>query len=320
MKKIILFLSCISIFSFSVFSSNIFCQSSLYEIRAQEKCDSVYDSLKSKGFCEIGNHKFLKSDYERLYQNFDEFIALMSHDQDFAIRVYDFEKEFLSFDECKKRYCSAPPSYRDPRVHSTKRFNKIYFQFIKEHYELLKQNHPDILDNKVAHDFFQDMDRLDAMAKELFVEVIELLEQSRPGITDILYGKQKELTVISKIVRYEKTEGWGTTPHCDKSGITFIWGSDDDNDDSLVLCEDMQNPSIEKLRKPLRLFSNKENVSSTILIPGSACAKVGIDLKPTVHGVAPIQKEYRHAIISFLLIPDIDMSDIMSDFGTIVTN
>jgi hypothetical protein len=263
----------------------------------------------------------LKNDYERLYQNFDRFIDLMSNDKDFAVQIYELEKEFLSFDTCKKRYCSAPPSYRDPRVHASKRFNKIYFQFIKEHYDLLKQNHSDILRNQIANDFFQDMARLDAMAKELLVEIIELLEKSRPGIRDILYGKHKELTVISKIVRYEKIEGWGTTPHCDKSGISLIWGSDDDNDDSLLVCEDMENPSIEKLQKPLRLFSNKDNVTSTILIPGSACAKVGIDLKPTVHGVAPIHKEYRHAVISFLLIPDIDMSDIMSDFvNTIAAN
>lgn len=62
------------------------------------------------------------------------------------------------------------------------------------------------------------------------------------------------------------------------------------------------------------MFSQKDDATSTILIPGAACSKVGIELNPTIHGVAPIEKEYRHAVISFLLIPDIDMSDITSDF------
>ncbi len=37
-------------------------------------------------------------------------------------------------------------------------------------------------------------------------------------------------------------------------------------------------------------------------------------MKPTLHGVAPIKNPHRFAVISFLLIPDIDMSDIKTDF------
>lgn len=307
-----LFLAAATFFSLGLLATE---KESTYTIAIQEGCTDVYNALQSRGFFEIGNRKFLKDNYEELYRSFDKFIELMSSDKDFSINMHDLEKEFLSIQEYKKRYCSAPPSYRDPKLHSTKRFNKIYFQFVKDHYDFISIKHPEALcQKKSATEFLRSMDKLDTMAKELFVELIDKLEENRPGIKEILYGGHKELTVISKIVRYEKTEGWGTTPHCDKSAITLIWGSDDDNDDSLLLCEDMQNPSVKKLHKPKRLFSQKDDITSTILISGSACTKVGIDLKPTVHGVAPIQKEYRHAVISFLLIPDIDMSDLISDF------
>lgn len=296
-------------------TSVILCQNKPYEIQIQKNCGDIYNSLKVAGFCEIGNHLFLKKDYNELYKNFDHFINLMNNDQNFAIQVYELEKEFLSNENCKKRYCSAPPSYRDPRAHSTKRFNKIYFQFIKEHHDLIIEKHSDLFAcNPDAVAFLNNMEKLDAIARELFTKIIDSLEQSRPGIKAILHGNHKELTIISKIVRYEKTEGWGTTPHRDKSCISLIWDSNDENDDSLLLCQDMENPSINKLKKPQRFFSGKNDITSTILIPGAACSKVGIDLKPTVHGVAPIQKEYRHAVISFLLVPDIDMSDIVSDF------
>lgn len=281
-----------------------------------KKYSALYDSLKYQGFCEVGNRRFLKFDYKRLYNNFDTFIALISCNKALADYIYALEKEFLAHEEYKSRYCSAPPSYRDPKVHTTKRFNKIYFQFIKEYYDLFiaQQTNLEGKDTTTVIEFLTDMRTLDSMAKEFFAQIIDELEISKPGIKAILYGKHKELTVISKIVRYEKIDDWGTTPHCDKSAFTLIWGSDDDNDDSLLVCQDMQHPSCSKLEKPQRVFSHQDTITSTILISGSACDKLGVDLTPTVHGVAPIKKEYRHAVISFLLIPDIDMSGIMSDF------
>ena len=61
---------------------------------------------------------------------------------------------------------------------------------------------------------------------------------------------------------------------------------------------------IEKFEKPLRLCSNKADVTSTILILGLACTKVDIGLNPMIHGISPIQNEYRHALVSFLLMPN----------------
>lgn len=285
-----------------------------YEIRS----DDVFQSLQSKGFCEIGNRHFIKADYNELYRTFDQFIDLMGNDQDFALGIHTIEQDFLSIDAHKKRYCAAPPSYRDPREHSTKRFSKIYFQFIKEHYELVQDQYEDIYKYDPAVEaFLNSMERLDAMARILFTDILDKLDTRKPGIKALIYGNHNELTIISKIVRYEKTEKWGTTPHRDKSCISLIWDSDDDHDDSLVICQDTQNPSFKKLEKPERVFSGKQGVTSTILIPGAACAKIGIELNPTVHGVLPITHDYRHAVISFLLVPDIDMSDIVSDFTEI---
>ena len=271
---------------------------------------SIYEALNLNGFFEIKNCHFLKRDYNRLYEKFDSFIDLMDHNEAEFSQIQKFEKDFLSIQAYKKRYCSAPPSYRNPRTHTQKRFNKIYFQFINEHYELSKEviTHPSI------SNFFSEMLNIDAMAKVVFAEILDLMEKDHPGITDLAYGQYKDLTVISKIVRYDKSNGWGTTPHCDKSALTLIWDSDDDNDESLVICQDMSNPKIKNLTLPHRDFSHQLDATSTLLISGSIWEKIGVTLKPTVHAVAPIKKQRRHAVISFLLIPDIDMSTIPTDF------
>ena len=286
----------------------------LQEILRKKDCAGIYGALRSQGFHEIGNRQFLKNDYKKLYGDFDCFIQLMEDDKSFSGRIHALEGEFSAMEEYRARYCSAPPSYRDPRERA-KRFDKIYFQFIKEHLHLMEKSHPDLF--SYNHDitaFFEGMKAVDTMAKGMFVKIIDSLEVSMPGIKSTLYGKHKELTVISKIVRYKKTDQWGTTPHCDKSGMTLIWDSDDKSNESLLLCEDVQHPSVTKLKRPCRSYTLREDVTSAILIPGLACTKVGIDLKPTVHGVAPIKNEYRHAVISFLLVPDIDLSDSVSDF------
>lgn len=269
--------------------------------------------LKNRGFKELPNRLMLKQDYRELYKSFDDFIELIENNPEFAQKVHDLESRFLGNKTQKARYCSAPPSYRDPRHHSTKRFDKIYFQFIREHYDLVKEEFRGIAG---AHKFIESMRYLDESSKIMFKKMLPKVEAHYPGFTEKVMGKHSELTVISKIVRYRRgdTPHWGTTPHVDKSALSLILDSDDHDDDSLWLCEDTSNPTMEGIKKPARIHSHKDDRSSALVIPGAACVKAGIDLKPTVHGVAPITTPFRHAVISFLLIPDMDMSDIVTDF------
>jgi len=229
--------------------------------------------------------------------------------------IDNLEKEYGANEDLKKRYCSAPPSYRDSRKNLQKRFDKVYFQFMKEHYDMAFGDKKGVFEGKPkAVDFLHGMKKIDDTAKDMFIDIIEKIDVENPGFKKLIYGQHGELTVVSKIVRYNKTESWGTTPHRDKSALTLIWDSDDLNDESLSLCKDLHNPSLERLEIPQRQFSGKDNCTSTILIPGLSLQQVGIALPGTVHGVLPFTQQFRHAVISFLLIPDIDMSQIQSDF------
>jgi hypothetical protein len=270
-------------------------------------------AIFKQGFVEVENKSLLKDDYENLYKKFDIFIDKMSNHKDFSEKIYYAEKEYSKNITETKRYCNAPPSYRDPLVHPTKRFNKIYCQYTLGHHEFLKKD-KDLPGE--ASDFYDCMREVDTAAKAYFVEILQHLENEKPGIRPLLYGNYKELTVISKIVRYKKNQAhkWGTTPHFDKSALSLILDSNDKNHESLLLCEDVENPSIEALHKPERQFAHKNDATSAILIPGLAFKKAKWDINPTLHGVTTFDKEYRHAIISFLLIPDIDMTNLQTDF------
>lgn len=274
---------------------------------------AMNNNLLKKGYIEIENKSILKENYKTLYKKFDVFIEKMSNDKDFANKVYSSEKMYAANEALKKRYCNAPPSYRDPVTHPTKRFNKIYCQYIVEHHELLKQ---DETLPKEALEFYSLMNQVDSASKAIFHEQLQKLEKEKPGIQKLLYGSHTDLTVISKIVRYKKDleHKWGTTPHFDKSALSLILDSDDKDNDSLLICEDVESPSIESLHKPHRMYAHKEDATSALLIPGLAFKQEKWDIKPTLHGVAAFDNEYRHAIISFLLIPDIDMANLQTDY------
>lgn len=277
--------------------------------------ESTFSILSKNGFIELENKILLKKDYREIYENFDSFIGYMEEDDNFAQQIDNLEKEYGTNESLKKRYCSAPPSYRDPRKNLQKRFNKVYFQFMKEHYDMVLNDSKGIFKDKPeAIEFLHGMKKLDDTAKSMFVEIVENIDIEKPGFKKLIYGKFAELTVISKIVRYNKTESWGTTPHRDKSALTLIWDSNDLNDESLSLCKDLYNPSLKDLELPKRQYSGKDHCTSTILIPGLSLQQAGIGLPGTVHGVLPFTQQFRHAVISFLLIPNIDMSNIQSDF------
>lgn len=277
--------------------------------------ERIYETLKEKGVVELSNPFFSKEDYNRLYESFDYFIELIKNDKNLLEKLTHTEKEFLSMENLSNQYCSTPPSYRDYLEHTQKRHDKIYFQFIKEHYELFKSAYPELLQsNPQIQEFFEQMVKIDEMAKKMFNVVVSGLQEKHPEVENCLLGKNREFTVVTKIVRYEKSDKWGTTPHFDKSGLTLIWDSDDEDHDSLLVCEKNLDPNVADLKKPKRNFANMDKVTSTLLIVGSCLSKVGININPTLHGVSSINKDRRHSVISFALVPNIDTSDLQTDF------
>lgn len=275
----------------------------------------INDALRTQGFFEIANRQFVKKDYNNLYRAYGHFIDVMSINPEISTIIAQSEAEFFQIKEVENRYCSAPPSYRDPTRHAKKINNRIYFQFIKEHYDLLLRRYPKIfLENPSLLNFFETLLIVDRMAKEYFTGILDDLEKIHPTIKSAMYGAHRELTVITKIVRYQHINDWHEKPHFDKSGLTLIWDSDDDNHDSLMVCSNNHEPKKEALKLPHRLFGKEKDISSALLITGLCLGTVGFDLKPTLHYVGPIKNQYRHSLISFLLVPDIDTKDLKTEF------
>ena len=266
---------------------------------------NFYDDVVARGYVEIGNYRFLKPDYMNLYTAFDDFINVME-DGASQEQIDRLGEAFLSNLKNKKRYFDAPMGHQNQSVYLARKSYKM-FQFIKDHYKLMSVDDGPLPQKAAA--FFVGMSKIDAMARDLFEKIINLFEKKHPGIKDIFYGDHKELTIVSRISRYDKTADWGIIPHRDMCALSLIWDSDEMNDESLLLCEDTKNPCLKNLQKPLRMFSQKDSITSTILFAGLGCKKANIDLDATLHAVAPINNERRHAVMSFLLVPGMYISE-----------
>ena len=92
------------------------------------------DQIDSFGFFEFENKELLPKDFKKLYKQFDAFINKTNEHDNLFNFLSRTEKEFSHFESLKKRYCSAPSSYRSYLLHPQKKHHKIYFQFIGEYY------------------------------------------------------------------------------------------------------------------------------------------------------------------------------------------
>jgi len=276
--------------------------------------DLTYEQLRMNGHVEIENRSFLRCDYTDLYQQYDVFIDDVHSDNALFDTLTISEKQFVSIPYNSIRYCAAPPSFRDPSLHSKKINNRIYFQYIKEHFDLIKSDYLQLISRYPnTTKFLAALNDIDGMAKKHFAKILEAFEFHCPGIQKTFYGNNSDLTVVTKIVRYKQTENWHEKPHFDKSGLTLIWDNDD-NHQSLMICDSPLQPTKNSLRLPERKYADLPHATSALLIAGLCIKHIDSSIQPTLHYVGPIKQEYRHSIISFLLIPNIDTSTMKSEF------
>jgi len=150
--------------------------------------------------------------------------------------------------------------------------------------------------------FLKYLNKIDETSKQIFYNAINKLDQKIPNFKKIIFGKREDLTVIIKLLRYDRDGKLCTSPHYDKSALTLVLDNDDRTNNKLIIAHYMKNFEINNLKAPNRKFEGSKQYTSTLLFPGACLEKAGIQLKPTPHAVLPSEKDYRHALIAFCLI------------------
>lgn len=270
------------------------------------------EQLKEEGFVEVKNPHVIKKEYNAIYETFELVIAEAHKNSKFAETLKRLEKEFQNTDY-KEVFCGAPAGcYRDCTPQERKFDNKKYFQFSSEFHTFVRHHHGEILEEyPLFRTLLTQLENVDSGSKKIFGRLLTSFENTHPTVLHAMYGNRgKDLTVITKVLSYDPSaKELGTAPHYDKSGLTLILDNDDAVNDRLVLSAYQQEFDFSKLKAPTRQFENSAAYSSALFIVGSLLQHQSISIQPTPHAVLPFQSQHnRHSLISFALLPHIDMT------------
>lgn len=271
---------------------------------------SLYNDIISTGYSEIKNQFISKEIYQKVYKGFDTFIKQVSAQASLKQVIDDAEKDFSS--AYRDEFCGAPTGYRDCTQKSGKKDQKIYFQFTAEFYSIVQSKYSHILSEfPFIKMFFDHLKYIDEQSKIILNDVIIELEKNIPNLEKTLFGKRKNLTVIIKVLKYERNGALCTSPHYDKSALTLGLHNSDEQD-RFIIGPSMEEFDVTRLSVPKRQFEKGANATSTLLFPGACLKKIGLNLNPAPHAVLPATTNCRYACIAFCLVPHLDTSDIQT--------
>jgi len=279
-------------------------------LKKPQKNQTLINDFCEQGYTELKNQYFSKEFYRKTYNAFDNVIELFSEDPSSNNIISNVEKDFGN--HFQAIFSGAPTGYRDCRKIATKKDQKIYFQFCKEFYSLMLEKYSEVLIKfDILRVFFESLSTIDEKAKILFNQAIDNLEHDVSGLRDVLFRNRENLTVITRILRYESNHQFCTSPHYDKSGLTLVLDNSDLQNDKFRIGPHMKNFDMSLLLPPNRQFDGYKNSTSTLLFPGACLKKIGLNINPTPHVVLPSETR-RYAIVVFCLVPHIDTKDIQT--------
>ena len=171
----------------------------------------------------------------------------------------------------------------------------------------LKVNIDSELQTETFLQFVSQLEKIHSCVSQIFKDILDCLAQEGCCLHD-KFPQDDGLSIILKIVRYEYEDSeLPADVHVDKSALTLILDNDDVENNKLVVSRYKDKLMFKDLRQPQREFDdNPELYTSSILLPGNILQHVGINLNPTPHAVLPFNGSFRHSLIAFLLIPNVD--------------
>lgn len=280
------------IITFSIFLLSIACC---------ETAPSFMDGFKENGYVELRNDDVLRDDYDSLYEAYDVFYSDFKKDELLRQFLIEADKDFKSQDVAKP-FANAPVGYRYSENHGKN--NKSFYHFTKEYYEfLLKKENPSVESFLSLKRLLEKLSIVDSYSRHNFSNLINKINGEVNGLKDIMYGGTENLTIITKVVRYEKSSGsLSSHPHYDFSGLTLMLDNSDINDENLLLSPYRSEITLDSFKKVSRIYGNSKDYSSCLFIPGLALKLKNLSVPPTPHMVLAIEKP-RFALISFAMVP-----------------
>ena len=263
------------------------------------------------GYSQLDGLMPTQRQFDALYTLFEQIVFGKFAEHHGLDQLHDEAKEWLANSANRRGYAGAPMGFRDRRPREDKA-DKVYFQFCPEFYYYLRANrsscyyrHPHLAN------LLDELADCSKIAEGIFNSLLFRLDTR---LRRTLLGPDGTLSVLLKILAYEPSVKWGTTPHFDKAAFALVMNADDVATESFRIAPYRDGISKLELQAPDRRAPVDEP-GTAILFPGMCLRAVGVgDILPSPHGVEPVQgNRRRHSVIAFLITPDVDTSGMDTD-------
>lgn len=267
----------------------------------KEKDNLNYEKLLSeKGYVVIEDILPPRIWFDEMYSLFDSIISSMTAQSEGELKE-SYENWLI---DNEKYYCGVPLGYRKRTGENGKDF-KIYLQWC---YDFSESSHFKINDSEIynmlkkLYSFFRV---LEECCSSIFLKAIKDIGFKYPHFANY-FTLDRKLPIIFKIIRYEqKSDNLGTPPHYDKSALSMILDSNDQKVNWKI--GQGTNCLLSSMHSPFEYPKDPKAYNHAILFPGLCLKEVDVDILPSPHFVMPIRdKVYRHSIVSFLLVPNLE--------------
>lgn len=260
----------------------------------------VMHDLAKKGYYEIANTQFSQRDYQSLYNKYDNFLSEFYGDKRFSDFITLVDEQFKS-SEFAKPYANAPMGFLHSENHKS---NKSFFHYSKEYHEFLMRLYPEELAKyHVFNELLAAMSAIDEYTRHIFQDMIASADQKNRALMPVMYQDRTRLTIVTKVVKYEKSPKRASDFHFDFSALSLLLNNSDRDDEHLLISK--YKPSLNKqdfIKAERNACNGKPHCTSVLFIPGLALRLVGVDIDPTPHTVEQVD-EPRYAALAFAMLP-----------------
>lgn len=263
---------------------------------------------------EKGYHVFVASLpcrqlFKPLYDAFDRLYEAITDDPtmirkwDDAIKDWQGERNNLAF------YDRVPPGFKDREGQEGKR-DKAYVQYCLD-FAVSKAYR----DSGLSHigevsKLFGHLEELHFVCVDLFSRAISSVCDSNENAKNRLCYRDRLSPVVFKLIRYNPdAKRFGTDPHYDKSALSLILNSDDQEVSYRVGPYKHTTFRYSELIGPIKYPASDLDPNDAVLVSGLCLREIGLDgFNPSPHSVLPITRPTcRHSIVAFYLAPFVNL-------------
>ncbi len=265
----------------------------------------ILDDFQSQGYHEMLNEYYGQDYFSEVYFQLDSLDNFIDKHPEWAKTLYEIDQEYVKSHE-NTIYGSPPIGYIDDTKSGKNK--KTYFHFTNDYFKLILNKHPNLIsESEEFGSLLKSLRNITKISEKKFQEAVQSINPTI-DLSKILYDKNGDFLILTKVVRYDPSEVAASNPHFDFSGLSFLFDNNEkDECESLLIAPYKEDLATEDFLVPARKHKKDPSTSSLLLIPGLALQRLGLPIHPTPHGVLK-QNKKRYAIIVFAMVPNTKIS------------